>query len=353
MKINRIVKISFICSVLISSMIILACTDNSGEKAPDIGYDPIPSNQGSAKFKTLEYLKSISGTKTITGQQGRAWWQPMKDISGKYPGLFGEDFSFANFFGGTNLANSRDILADECIKRWKEGQIIALMWHPCPPTYGEPCLFEGSGNKNVKSKLTDEEWTALITDGTPLNNSWKNMIDAIVPSMRKMQNAGVEILWRPFHEMNQGAFWWGGRKGPNGTAKLYRMMHDYLTKTKGITNLIWVWNLQDFASLQTDLTDYDPGSSYYDVLSLDVYWSDGTGLTTTKYNAMVNKAAGKPIGIGESDVMYSSGDFLAQPKWTHFMCWRELTQQKNSDQRIYDIYNATNILTLDEMPGWK
>lgn len=345
----------FACSVLMMLcwMVLFSCTKKTGKGIPDIEYDTIVITQP-VKFKTLEYLKSISGSKTVTGQQGRAWWQPMKDISGKYPVLFGEDFSFANFFGGSNLANSRDLLADECIKRWKEGQIIALMWHPCPPTFGEPCSFEGGNeNKNVKSKLTDEEWKQLTTDGTPLNSSWKRMIDAIVPSMQKMQNAGVEVLWRPFHEMNQGAFWWGGRKGANGTVKLYRMMHDYLTKTKGITNLIWVWNVQDFATLQTDLTDYDPGDQYYDVLSLDVYWSDGTGLTTAKYHAIVAKANGKPIGIGESDVMYSSGDFAAQPKWSYFMCWRELTQQKNSNQRISEIYNSSNIVTLDEMPGWK
>ncbi|RYG02375.1 MAG: hypothetical protein EOO07_33065, partial [Chitinophagaceae bacterium] len=82
-------------------------------------------------------------------------------------------------------------------------------------------------------------------------------------------------------------FWWGGRPGVNGSAKLYRITYDYLVKVKGMTNLIWVWNLQDFANLASDLNTYDPGSEYYDVLSLDVYWSDGTGLTTAKYNAMV------------------------------------------------------------------
>ena len=310
---------------------------------------PLPPTTNKGTFKTLNYLKSISGSKTVAGQQGRAWWQPMKDISGKYPGLFGEDFSFAPFFGGSDMASSRAILATECKNRWNEGQIIALMWHPCPPTMSEPCAFEG----NVKSKLTDAQWTELITDGSPLNTAWKARMDAIIPSMQEMKNAGVEILWRPLHEMNQAAFWWGGRPGVNGSAKLYRITYDYLVKVKGMTNLIWVWNLQDFANLASDLNTYDPGSEYYDVLSLDVYWSDGTGLTTAKYNAMVSKAGSKPIGLAESDVMYSSGDFASQPKWTYFMCWRELTQQKNSNQRITEIYNSGNVVTLDRLPGWK
>src|SRR5690606_21554568 len=131
----------------------------------------------------------------ISGQQGRAYWQPMKDISGKYPGLFGEDFSFAPFFGGRDLSESRMILAEEVKKRWDEGQLIALMWHPCPPTMSEPCTFDN----NVKSKLTNAQWDELVSDGTPLNKAWKARIDAIIPSMEKMQRDGIEVLWRPFH----------------------------------------------------------------------------------------------------------------------------------------------------------
>ena len=326
-----------------------ACKKKTGDKSDEIGYDTIPIVKPKTAFKTLSFLYSISGSKIIAGQQGRAWWQPMKDITGKYPGLFGEDFSFAPFFGGSDMASSRAILADEAKKRWNEGQVIALMWHPCPPTMGEPCAFEG----DVKSKLTDDEWAELITDGTRLNKAWKARMDAIIPAMQDMKNNGVEILWRPLHEMNQSAFWWGGRPGPNGSARLYQITHDYLAKTKGMTNLIWVWNLQDFATLPSDLTTYDPGSDYYDVLSLDVYWSDGTGLTDAKYNAMVNKAGAKPIGIAESDVLYTAADFVTQPRWCYFMGWRELTQQKNSNQRISDIYNSPKVVTLDRMPGWK
>ncbi|RZK60713.1 MAG: glycoside hydrolase [Pedobacter sp.] len=334
--------------LIVFALLIIGCKKKALEEA-ELPYDPIIPAPVKLTYKTLDYLTSISGSKTISGQQGLAWWQPMKDITGKYPGLFGEDFSFAPFFGGKDLAASRQLLSEEVKKRWKEGQLIALMWHPCPPTMGEPCAFEG----NVKSKLTDVQWTELITDGTPLNNAWKARMDAIIPAMQDMKNNGVEILWRPLHEMNQAAFWWGGRPGPNGSARLYQITRDYLVKVKGMTNLIWVWNVQDFATLASDLNTYDPGSDYYDVLSLDVYWSDGTGLTAAKYNAMVAKAGKKPIGIGESDVLYTAADFTSQPKWSYFMGWRELTQQKNSNQRISDIYNATNVVTLERMPGWK
>jgi len=318
--------------------------------APFVELLPTTTNTPvTTQLKTLSYLKQISGSKTVAGQQGSGYWEPMFNITGKYPGLWGEDFSFAPFFGGTDMASSRALLGAEAKQRWAKGEIIALMFHACPPTMGEPCTFDN----NVKSKLTDAQWTELITDGTTLNNAWKARLDLIVPILLDLKNAGVEVLWRPLHEMNQGAFWWGGRPGANGSARLYQITHDYMVKTRGLTNLIWVWNLQDFASLSSDVNTYDPGSDYYDVMALDVYWSDGTGLTMAKYNAMVNKAGSKPIAIGESDVLYTSADFAAQPKWTYFMGWRELTQQKNSNDRITGIYTAPNIVTLDRMPGWK
>lgn len=329
-------------------IILLGCKkNNGGDIIPPPPENPVDTSK--PVFKTLNYLYSISGTKTVAGQEGSAYVDSMYNITGKYPGLWGEDFSFAPFFGKPDLASSRDSLAVQAKNRWQTGQIIALMFHACPPTMGEPCDF----STNVQSTLTDAQWTELITDGTPLNNAWKARLDAVIPALQYLKENGVEVLWRPLHEMNQSAFWWGGRPGSNGTAKLYQITHDYLVKTKGITNLIWVWNLQDFASLGSDLVSYDPGSSYWDVLALDVYWSDGTGLTTTKYNEVLTKAAGKPIAVGECDVLYTSADYAAQPKWTYFMGWRELTQQKNSNDRIYSIYNAGNIITLDEMPGWK
>ena len=48
----------------------------------------------------LAYLDSISGTATITGQHnfpndGSRWTDLAYDLTGKYPGLFGEDFGFS------------------------------------------------------------------------------------------------------------------------------------------------------------------------------------------------------------------------------------------------------------------
>jgi mannan endo-1,4-beta-mannosidase len=101
--------------------------------------------------------------------------------------------------------------------------------------------------------------------------------------------------------MNQGVFWWGGRRGSEGTRKLYQLTQDYFVRNKGLTSLIWVWNVQDLAGnaqgLARDIADYNPGSNYWDVATLDVYGS----YQSWKYDAMVRVSGGKPIGIGECE----------------------------------------------------
>jgi hypothetical protein len=303
-----------------------------------------------AQLKSLTYLNSISGQRTVAGQHNR---EPNSNPSqstnqihattGKYPALWSGDF----LFQADNIAN-RQTMINQAKVEWANGALINLMYHSCPPTQNEPCNWDGG----VVSDLTDPQWTELITNGTNLNNRWKARLDVIATYLQDLENNGVEVMFRPFHEMNQGIFWWAGRPGANGTRRLYQITRDYLQNTKGLTNLIWVWNVQDFGSLASDLNNYDPGSNYWDVLSLDMYYTDGQGYTTAKYNALVNKAGSKPIAIGECAVLPSSSTLASQPRWTFFMGWSELVFSNNSTAAIQSVYNASNVVTLDEMPGW-
>jgi mannan endo-1,4-beta-mannosidase len=176
-------------------------------------------------------------------------------------------------------------------------------------------------------------------------------VDEVCTYLQQLKDKGVEVLWRPMHEMNQGKFWWGGRPGENGTVKLYRLLHDYMTKTKGLTNLVWVWDIQDFGSLSGDATSYYPGADYFDIAALDVY--DGSGYTQNKYEIMLRAAKGKPIAIGECDRLPSAAELRAQSSWVFFMSWSELTFEKNTDGELKQLYQSDNIITLEKMPGWK
>jgi mannan endo-1,4-beta-mannosidase len=327
-------------------------------------------------YKVLKYLKSISNRQTVAGQHNKYLSTPDKSteeiskiISENSPekispGLWSSDF----LFGPGDLAN-RDKMIKVAKEQWNKGAIINLMYHACPPKpesepkgESEPC-----GNKledAVKSNLTESQWKDLITDGGTLNKEWKLRLDKVAVFLQQLKEEGVEVLWRPLHEMNQGKFWWGGR--PEYSPKLYQITHDYLVKGKGLTNLIWVWSLQDFENLEQDLKAYDPGDSYWDIAALDIYSKDDQGYyyKEEKYNDMRNYAKGKPIAIGECFKLPDVEILKKQPLWTFFMGWDECVYCQNKDEcpddcsvnnskeEIRKLYNDPKILTLKELPGW-
>lgn len=330
----------------------LSCKGDT-QSSPDVTPPVVPPVVEVPKktgFKTLDYLYSISGKKTLSGIHNREpnatpakWTNEVYAKTGKYPGLWSGDF----LFQADNI-NNRQVMINEAKNQWKKGAVVNIMWHACNPALAEPCGWDDG--KGVLSSMSDAQFNDLLTDGTEVNKKWKKMMDDISVYLQQLEDDGVEVLFRPLHEMNQGKFWWGGRPGANGTAKLYRLTHDYMKNTKGLSNLIWVWNMQDFGSLTNDLTSYNPGNEYWDVAALDVY--DGSGYTAAKYKAMVDIANGKPIAIGECEKLPTRQELLEQPKWTFFMGWSELTFSKNTEAEIKTLHTASNVITLDQMTGW-
>lgn len=263
----------------------------------------------------MALLNDISGRNTISGQHNREpnadpskWTRTVRDITGNTPGLWGGDFLFA-----ADDVNHRGTMVDEAIRQWQAGSLVALTWHVCPPTVGSTCGWDTGG---ILGSLDDGQWSELLRDGSSLNQAWKNRLNEVVPHLRRLRDAGVEVLWRPLHEMNEGWSWWGGRGAQ--TRQLYQLTHDYLAG-QGLTNLIWVWNVKDVD--MGGIGGYWPGASSVDVASLDV-WVKQTP-SQSDYDAMLNVAGGKPIALAEVGRVPSPEVLAAQPRWAWFMVWAE------------------------------
>ena len=134
------------------------------------------------------------------------------------------------------------------------------MWHEGKPTDSPPYEF----SRNVIAKMTDAEWNKLITPGSELNKKWLVQIDIIAGYLKQLQDAGVTVLWRPYHEMNGVWFWWGNRKGENGIVKLWKMMYERYTNYHHLNNLLWVWGANGLRDIPFDeayaYKDYYPGA---------------------------------------------------------------------------------------------
>ena len=311
-----------------------------------VGGSTIKSDAASARKKVMEYLYSMQGQKTIVGIHNREPnSEPSKQtnqayaVTGQYPALWSGDFLFSS----SDVSNRWNMIY-ECKKQWENGSIVQLMLHVTPPTQAEAENWDGG----VVSKLTDEQWSSLITNGGELNKAWKKRLDTYAQYISYLKDNGVPVLFRPFHEMNQSMFWWAGRKGTNGTGALYRLTRDYLEKEKGLDNIIWVWDMQD---LSYDWSEYNPGNDYWDIFAVDIYNSDY--FTEYKYNQALSVAENKLIAIGECDKLPTAQQLKEQPRWSFVMSWAELTFSHNTNSEIQNLYWAENTIVRNDLPDLK
>jgi mannan endo-1,4-beta-mannosidase len=290
----------------------------------------------------LSYLRSITGTSIVSGQHNKEpasspgqYTQQAHDITGQWPGLWGGDLMFR----ADDVAN-RQRVVDQARTEWRNGSLVALTWHACSPTVGRTCEFDGG----VKTRITDSQFQQIVTGGTALNQTWRARMAEVVPYLRQLRDAGVPVLWRPFHEMNETWNWWGARPGANGGAKIFQQMKDYFD-SQGLDNLIWVWNVQDNPA--GGWSSYYPGSGYADVVSLDAWYKNYP--SAADYQQIQAIAAGKPIAIAELGKAPDAGLLTGQPRWAYFMIWSEQLRGSNSNAEIQAAYFHPRVLNQGEI----
>jgi mannan endo-1,4-beta-mannosidase len=313
------------------------------------GYAQIPDAQPvnpdatPAARALLHDLDTISGHATIAGQHNfpntvSRYSDRVYDLTGKFPGIFGQDFGFA---AGDDKDSTlgRPSMIDEVIREYRSGAVIALTWHAVRPTDDEPVTFRDS----VQGHLTDWEWQQVLTPGTDLNNRWRRQVDRIAGYLKELQDAGVPVLFRPYHEINGNWFWWGGRPGPNGSAALYRQLYDRYVHIHHLNNLVWVWNVNSPNGTSAGpVADYFPGAAYADVLTMDIY----EPYRPDFYSSMVALAdpIHKPIALAEVGAMPSLDTLAQEPRWAYFMMWSGMAEGYNTPDQLQATFHATNII---------
>ena len=164
-------------------------------------------------------------------------------------------------------------------------------------------------------------------------------MDSVVHYLKKLQKAGVPVLWRPYHEMNGDWFWWGGRYGRYGTRALYKQLFDRYVRHHKLNNLIWVWSVDRPHRPEMHFSRYFPGETCLDVVALDVYGSD---FNPTYYDSLMVLADGKPFVPGEVGNPPKPEILDKQPNWTLYVIWAGMVrntlkkdyQMRMSDKRI-------------------
>ena len=162
-------------------------------------------------------------------------------------------------------ASSTDV--EKAIAFSGKGGIVSFVWH-----WGAPAGLYDSAEQpwwsGFYTAATDFDVAAALADDKNANYTLlMHDIDTIAVQLKKLQDAGVPVLFRPLHEAEGGWFWvcfvswfvcvlrcaggevalltrreqWGA-KGPEPAKKLWGILYERLTVKHGLRNLLWVWN---------------------------------------------------------------------------------------------------------------
>lgn len=289
------------------------------------------------------YLHKISGKAILSGQHNYGHElnrssDTIKSYTGKVPAVWGTDFGWI----------VRSKLVDEVISQHKQGSVITLMYHMPRPFDADTV------KRSTWKKLTDGQWKDLVTPGTDMHKLWLAQIDSVAVYLKKLQDAKIPVLWRPFHEMNGIWFWWGNRPGPDGFQKMWKLMYDRYTNHFKLNNIIWVWNANaPRVKKDDDAFDYHlfyPGNEYVDVLAADIYNND---YKQSHHDQLLELGKGKLIAMGEIGDVPPPSVLEQQPKWCWFMIWARFPWTNNTPEEIKALYSSDRVLTRDEvMKNW-
>lgn len=111
-----------------------------------------------------------------------------------------------------------------------------------------------------------------ILPGGDLNEVYRGYLDMVAAFDAKLQQAGVPLLFRPFHENNGSWFWWGASScSPSEFKNLFRYTVDYLREEKGLHNLLTIYSPNGPIVKDGDYMARYPGDAWVDMLGLDFY----------------------------------------------------------------------------------
>lgn len=325
---------------------------------------PVNANANATTKNVFAYLKSIWGNHMLTGQMDLTWqdnideYQRVINDTGKAPAIMGYDFmNYGMWTGNPGLAQT-----EEAITHWKRGGLVTFNWHWRDPNASNSTIGEFYTEKTnfmipIKNGVLDTTSTNFANIETD--------VALIAAELKKLQDAGVTVLWRPLHESSGGWFWWGRNDRTDGIPAAYaqvvlwRYLYDRLTNYYGLNNLIWIWNGQSAA--------WYPGDNYVDIVSTDIY--DGAqnyesqvsayNLTKSYSQEVKMTALSENSNIPDPDLMKADNAW-----WLYFMVWNDTDTAEgvtssnnfwtgeyyNTKAHKVKVYNHSLVITLDELP---
>jgi mannan endo-1,4-beta-mannosidase len=176
--------------------------------------------------KLIKRLQKIEKRGIMIGHQddpmyGTTWkWEKgrsdVKETCGDYPALMGFELGHLELDSLRNLDGVPfALIREQTLAQYKRGGVVEISWHPTNPVTLKSA-WDPSGNA-VREILPGGKENAKFM-------SWLNKIGVFLLSLKTDDGKLVPIIFRPWHEMSGGWFWWGKDScTPEEYKQLYRL----------------------------------------------------------------------------------------------------------------------------------
>ena len=308
--------------------------------------------------KLYSFLKDSYGKYVITGQQCDGGingneFKAIKNLTGDYTALLGLDMM--DYTPSRTALGTSSSAVDKAIEFHKKGGIVTFCWHWNAPTeylYSTANSSDGwwGGFYTQNSKFD----IAKVMNGQDAKG--KKLLDRdikeIAKQLKRLEKAGVPVIWRPLHEASGGWFWWGAQ-GPDAYKKLWKYLYKELTNTYGCNNLIWVYNGQS--------ADWYPGDEYVDIVGEDIYPGNHVyDPQVSRFKQAINYGSKTKItALTENGCIFDIDSAVnINALWCWFMTWgNEFTvngsnySEKYTEKSVIKkMYASKYSLTLGSLP---
>jgi len=293
-------------------------------------------------FAVQKYVASAANMagRNIIGSEAWTWAglpKEIQKITGKYPAVWGGEWGFSDERHDTDNVKYRPRLLDQIREQHRAGRIVVLTYHQASPTVGEPCDFKGG----VQIEITEADWEAILTEGTPLNRVWSTEVDRLATALQTLQAEHIPVIFRPYHEMNGEWFWWGGQ--PGRFKALWSMIYDRFVNRFNLDNLLWAWNCD---KPHEGVEAYFPGHNAVDLVGADIYPVAGANEVYPQewYDRMLKLAAGKPLALSEMSKV-PSPVLLEKQHYTWFMGWDNMMVRANTPEQLKKTFGHPKVIS--------
>ena len=281
------------------------------DRVKDIGKKQIYTKEAllSLLCEVYEDRNGIILGETVSGSQSMPSYtiDNFYGATGKYPAIIGIDLSGY----GLQLSELSSLDVSQVICELTDyaakGGIITATAHFENPT-GNWTL----GDKSRGELGGADKWEELLTDGSELNTKFKRELSLYAAFLSALGDNGITVLWRPLHDSNSDAFWYGGlQEGENIDGEYQKRLWIYIYnyfEGLGLDTLIWVYSPNVTSGQETLSVLYAyPGDEYVDIVGCDFITASGNELDGDgKPYETLPEATGKPGAITEFGLLAGS-----------------------------------------------